>query len=243
MKELKFTRIIQYLKDLQFNPGWLGIFVNPFYLARKALWSEILDHSHFLSGDLLDVGCGTMPYKKLFSTNSYVGLEYDTDVARSRNVADVYYDGCAFPFPDQCFDSLLNNQVLEHVFTPDEFIRELARVIKPRGRLMITVPFIWDEHEQPHDFARYTTFGLKALLERNGFRILIQKRLLSDASLLFQLFNTYLFKVINAKNPLLKFIVRLIIFAPISLMGLCAALIFPRNPDMYLDQFVIAEKV
>ena len=234
---------VQKFKAWQFNPGLGGIFVNPFYLARKALWKEIAAHSQMLNGDLLDVGCGTMPYRKLFSVTSYTGLEYDTPIARQRGVANAYYDGTTFPFENRKFDALLCNQVLEHVFTPDNFVNELARVIKPGGRLMLTVPFIWDEHEQPYDFARYTTFGLRALLERNGFRILVQKRLLGDASVLFQLLNVYLFKIIGCKNIFFKAISRVFLHAPISLLGLLAGKLFPANQDMYLDQLVVAERV
>lgn len=189
------------------------------------------------------MGCGVMPYRRLFKVTSYTGLEYDTVIARKRNLADVYYDGNKFPFEDQSFDSLLCNQVLEHVFLPDAFVGELARVIRPKGRLMITVPFIWDEHEQPYDFARYTSFGLKAILERNGFRVLIQRRLLDDASVLFQLLNAYLFKVLNRDYLLLKVLIRIIVFPPISVLGIVAAKILPGNQDMYLDQLVIAERV
>ena len=56
------------------------------------------------------------------------------------------------------------NQVLEHVFNPDDFVREIARVLKPGGALLLTVPFVWNEHEQPYDYARYSSFGLRAFL-------------------------------------------------------------------------------
>jgi SAM-dependent methyltransferase len=236
------SKLFKKFKTWQFNPGFLGVFVNPFYLARQALWREVSAFSSLLSGNLLDVGCGTMPYRKLFQVTSYTGLEYDTEIARKRDLADAYYDGDKFPFEDQRFDALLCNQVLEHVFNPDVFVRELARVIKPSGRLMITVPFIWDEHEQPYDFARYTSFGLKAILERNGFRVLIQRRLLDDASVLFQLLNAYLFKVFNRNFLILNILARVFVFAPISLLGVIAKKMLPSNPDMYLDQLVIAER-
>ena len=236
------NKLVQKFKSWQFNPGFFGVFVNPFYLARRALWKEISAHSAMLSGDLLDVGCGIKPYQKLFSTSTYTGLEYDTAIARKRGIADAYYDGKKFPFEDQKFDSVLCNQVLEHVFTPDAFIGELARVLKPGGHLLLTVPFIWDEHEQPYDFARYTSFGLKALLERNGFRVLIQRRLLSDISVLFQLLNAYLFKVLASKYVILQLFMRVLVFSPISLLGLVAGKLLPCNQDMFLDQMIVATR-
>ena len=117
-----------------------------------------------MNGRLLDVGCGRKPYRDLFPTKDYVGLEIDTPENRLRNQADIFYDGNSFPFEDHDFDGIICNQVLEHVFNPDQFVRELRRVLKSRGLLLLTVPFVWDEHEQPRDYARYTSFGLKSLV-------------------------------------------------------------------------------
>ena len=75
---------------------------------------------------------------------------------------------------------MLCNQVLEHVFNPQEFLGELGRVLARGGRLLLTVPFVWDEHEQPFDYARYSSFGLKALLEQHGFRVLQHRKLLAE---------------------------------------------------------------
>lgn len=226
----------------QFNPGFLGIFVNPFYLARRGLWHEISMASPLLSDALLDVGCGTKPYRSLFKVTTYTGLEMDTPLARQRGIADAYYDGNAFPFPDGSFDSVLCNQVLEHVFNPDFFLREIVRVLKPGGRLLLTAPFIWDEHEQPYDYARYSSFGLKALLEKNGFRLILQRKLLANASVLFQLLNAYLFKITQTRWIVIKLLARVLLFAPVSLLGLWGGILLPANKDMFLDQLVVAER-
>lgn len=229
-------------EDRQFNPGIVGLFLNPFYLARRALWREIRDESAALSGDLLDVGCGRKPYRALFAVDSYVGLEIDSPSARQRAVADRFYDGKTFPFLGGEFDSVLCNQVLEHVFTPDAFLCEVFRVLRPGGKLLLTVPFIWDEHEQPFDYARYSSFGLRALLERNGFRVIKQKKTLADVSVLFQLLNAYFFKVTDSRFVWIKLAARILLFAPISMIGLVAGLLFPSNGDMFLDQLVVAER-
>lgn len=226
----------------QFNPGFWGIFLNPFYLARRGLRREMEKASPSLTGSLLDVGCGTQPYRNLFRVHSYIGLELDTLVSRKRAVADAYYDGTTFPFAEGRFDSVLCNQVLEHVFTPDAFLNEIYRVLKPGGKVLLTVPFIWDEHEQPFDYARYSSFGLRALLERNGFRVISQKKILADASVLFQLLNAYLFKVTDSHSIFIKLATRIMLFAPISALGWVASVLLPTNEDMFLDQLVIAER-
>lgn len=227
----------------QFSPGPFGILLNPFYLARRALWRAMADLAPSLNGRLLDVGCGTMPYRILFSVDEYVGLEIDTPEARSRGVADVFYGGGAFPFEDASFDSLLCNQVLEHVFEPDGFLGEAKRVLVPGGRMVLTVPFVWDEHEQPHDFARYSTFGLKALLVRNGFEILEQRRLLADASVLFQMAAAYMYKVANPRRRLSATVLTAALIAPLTIAGLVARRLLPSNPDLFLDQAVLARRL
>ena len=219
------------------------MFVNPFYLARRQLWREIAAASGAMSGPLLDVGCGSKPYRSLFATAEYIGLDIDNAVNRSRGVADVLYDGSRFPFDDGRFGGLLCNQVLEHVFDPRQFLGELRRVLAVGGKLLITVPFVWDEHEQPNDFARYSSFGIKALLEQHGFRILQHRKLLADVSVIFQLANAYLYKVTRSRSDALNLLVTAVLMGPISLAGLVLGACLPKNGDLFLDQLVLAEKV
>lgn len=226
----------------QYHPSLAGLFINPFFLARRSLWQAIAQFGGRLPGPLLDVGCGSKPYRGLFAAQSYVGLDIDSEVTRSRGVADAFYDGTRFPFGDAEFQSVLCNQVLEHVFQPEAFVQEIRRVLQPGGRLLLTVPFVWDEHEQPFDFARYSSFGLRALLERNGFRVVEQRKLLDDFSVLVQLAIAYFFKVSRSRSRLLNLVVCMVFFAPMSLLGLLLGRILPRNPDLFLDQLVLAEK-
>jgi SAM-dependent methyltransferase len=232
----------QHLARQDFEPGWVGVWTNPFYFARRELRRAIRELAPQLSGTLLDVGCGTAPYRELFPVSAYVGLEIDTAEARARGGSVVYYDGRTMPFGDGSMDSVFCSQVLEHVFEPEQFLAEIARVLRPGGRVLLTVPFVWDEHEQPRDFARYTTFGLKALLERSGFHLLAQKRLCADASVLAQLANAYLYKVTHGRHTAVNWLAQLLLIAPVTLLGLLLAALLPGNPDLYLDQVVLAEK-
>lgn len=102
------------------------------------------------------------------------------------------------------YGGVICNQVLEHVFNPDLFLQEIFRVLKPGGKLLMTVPFVWDEHEQPWDYARYSSFGLRSLLERNGFIVDEQRKTNADARVLFQLINAYLYKALQASSVRLK---------------------------------------
>ena len=237
------ARLFAWYRARQFDPGILGLFVNPFFLARRRLRSSMLASAGGLRGRLLDVGCGTKPYRSLFEVEEYVGLDIDSETTRRRAIADVLYDGTRFPFDDGRFDAVLCNQVLEHVFNPEAFVEEIRRVLAPGGRLLLTVPFVWDEHEQPWDYARYSSFGLRALLEKHGFKVVHHEKLLADASVLFQLLNAYLFKVTRTRSLLLSLLLTPLLMAPVSLLGWAAGWLLPRNPDLYLDQLVVAERI
>lgn len=229
-------------KKQMYSPNWIGMFVNPFYFARSGLAQAMKDFAPDLSGRLLDVGCGSKPYRFFFNIQSYVGLDIDIESVRLRGMADDYYDGGAFPYPNSSFDSLLCSQVLEHVFNPDVFLCELNRVLRPGGRLLLTVPFVWDEHEQPYDYARYSSFGLRALLEKSGFKIIKHKKIGGNATVLFQLTNTYLYKVTQKWPKIFKFGFVVTVMAFINVLGFIAGRLLPDNPDLFLDQIVLAEK-
>ena len=227
----------------QYNPGTIGLMVNPFYHARRSLYQAIARMAPQLVGRLLDVGCGQKPYQSLFPASEYVGLEIDTPENRARKQADYYYDGEVFPFPDQCFDGVICNQVLEHVFAPEIFLAEIRRVLKSGGNLLLTVPFVWDEHEQPWDYARYSSFGLKSLLEKNGFEVAEQHKINADVRVLFQLVNAYLYKVLWTRQPIANLLVCGVVMAPFNILGALLYRLLPANPDLYLDQLVLARKV
>jgi SAM-dependent methyltransferase len=235
-------RIKAIYQRQMFFPGWLGIFVNPFYFARSGLHDAMTGLAPMLSGRLLDVGCGSKPYQALFAVDAYIGLDIDSEISRQRGIADHHYDGNTFPFADASFDSVLCNQVLEHVFNPDEFLGEILRVLKPGGKLLLTVPFVWDEHEQPYDYARYSSFGLRALLEKNGFKIVHHIKIGTDASILFQLANAYLFKVTQGLPWRSKLLFTASVMAIVNVMGLLARRMLPDNPDLFLDHIALAEK-
>jgi SAM-dependent methyltransferase len=230
-----------YLKQI-FFPNFLGLIINPFYFARAGLARSIAVFAQLLKGRLLDIGCGSKPYKKLFVVDEYVGLDIDSEITRKRKIADQLYDGKVFPFSSNSFDSALCNQVLEHVFNPDQFLREIYRVLKPSGKLLLTVPFVWDEHEQPYDYARYSSFGLKSLLEKNGFHVLEQKKIGGDATIIFQLINAYIFKVIQNQPRLVKIMLTVSLIAFINILGLILGWLLPKNEDLFLDQIILVEK-
>ena len=126
-----------------------------------------------------DIGCGTKPYQKYFpGAARYFGI--DLPAERSANKlekrADVYADLRRLPIADESFDVVLCTQVLEHVPEPERVISEAHRILRKGGMAVLTVPFMAAEHEEPHDYLRFTSFGITELLERSGFEAVRVKK-------------------------------------------------------------------
>jgi SAM-dependent methyltransferase len=135
---------------------------------RVLLADEVGRHAHRLRGKVLDVGSGrSRRYERLF-TNATAYLTLDVDPAGK---PDLVGSAEAIPLPDASVDGVLCTQVLEHVPHPWVAVREMYRVLRPGGCLLLTAPQTNELHEEPRDFFRYTSHGLKVLLEDAGFRI------------------------------------------------------------------------
>ncbi len=128
-------------------------------------------------GRLLDVGCGDKPYEHLFlpHVSEYVGVEHEATFAATsagaRGKADVRYDGRRLPFADESFDTVLSVQVLEHTPDPAALLVEMARVLRRDGVLILSAPFSFRLHEEPHDYFRFSPHGLRLLCEGAGLII------------------------------------------------------------------------
>lgn len=129
----------------------------------------------YLNGRLLDLGCGTMPYKNIILENSnvveYTGVDIENPIYQTHNKPDFFGDGIKIPLDNASFNSAILIEVLEHIPNPNNTLKELNRVLTIDANLLITVPFLWTLHDVPNDEYRYTPFALKRMLLENGFEI------------------------------------------------------------------------
>ena len=142
-----------------FAANWLVERINRAYVQEAA--------GCYGRGRVLDTGCGRRPYAEFFS--DYTGLEFDR-VRYADAPADVWGSGMELPFRDKAFATVFSSQVLEHVPEPWRMVAEMARVLEPGGHLILTAPHIWGLHEAPHDYFRFTCYGLEHLARRVGLQ-------------------------------------------------------------------------
>jgi SAM-dependent methyltransferase len=223
-----------------FNPS----IIHPLYIIRKNLYRGIVRHASQLTGKMMDFGCGEKPYKLLFShVSEYIGVDYNGEGHSHANEnIDVYYDGKTIPFDNDTFDSILTSEVLEHVFNLEPIMQELCRVLKPGGKILITTPFAWNEHEVPVDFGRYTSFGMKALLERNGFTILALEKTTNFIQTQTQLTNMYWNNYFFPKLRPFATVSSYCFCCINNIWGLLKAKLLPVKDNWYLNLVILAEK-
>lgn len=145
-----------------FSHNWLALKIN------NRVFSN---YKNLLRGLVIDLGCGTAPYKEdiLKLADEYIGVDWKSSLHDQSNV-DIFADLCErLPFSDEYVDTIVSFEVMEHLREPNLFLSECYRILKRGGILFITVPFMWHVHEAPYDYYRYTRYGLEYMLKKNGF--------------------------------------------------------------------------
>jgi ubiquinone/menaquinone biosynthesis C-methylase UbiE len=143
-----------------------------FIAGLTATWYDE-NLKRFAHGKLLDLGCGKAP---LYGTYArYVNDVVLADWKKSP-YTDVHVDvrcdiAKRLPFQDNSFDTIILSDVLEHIPEPRYSMREVMRVLRPGGNVLINVPFIHRLHQAPHDYNRYTEFMLRLLAEEAGLSV------------------------------------------------------------------------
>jgi SAM-dependent methyltransferase len=231
---------MKFFRKNDFNPD---VF-HPYYFIRKCLREKIQSKAPLLKGRLLDFGCGAKPYQSFFTVDEYIGVDFENEGhSHDYEDIDVFYDGKTIPFPDQHFDSILTTEVFEHVFNLPELLTELNRVLKPGGMMLVTCPFVWNEHEVPNDYARYSRFAMEDLLTKNGFTVQAIEKSGNFIVTLFQLYCLYFFQTFYFrlnKFFLLRWFMDLFFIALPNITGLVLNKILPKNDSLYLNNVILA---
>jgi len=166
---MKKTKLGVHIR--RFIPSFIIRFIDPTsYLIKKFVSSISDELSH--GSIILDAGAGEAPFKKFFTEHKYVAI--DTKWGEGNwdySKIDIMGDLTSLPVKSQVFDAVICTQVLEHLREPEAALREFIRVLKQGGSLYLSAPQGWGIHQGPHDYFRFTHYGIQYLLEKVGFAI------------------------------------------------------------------------
>ncbi len=143
---------------------------SPLAIRDRVLSDAIkIEATKYGGSSVLDIGCGSKPYERVFpKCSSYLGLDLPS-TASSR--ANIYGTALQLPFKMGVFDTVLCTEVLEHVTEPGLLFKESYRVLKTGGYLILSAPQVWGIHFAPADYYRFTPFGLRYLAESANFDV------------------------------------------------------------------------
>jgi SAM-dependent methyltransferase len=135
-----------------------------------AYTGALRDHAH---GSVLDLGCGSVPlygcYRDL--VDQVTCVDWPNTPHPSPHI-DVYADlGQPLPLDSEGYDTIIATDVLEHLPYPDLLWAEMCRLLRPGGKILVGVPFMYWLHERPHDHHRYTEYRLRLFCSDHGLDV------------------------------------------------------------------------
>jgi len=189
------------------------------------------------SQKILDVGCGLKPYQSYFEKMMYIGIDRSWTVEWMRAL-DVQAVAEVIPFKSNLFNIVLCTQVLEHLASPEQALKEIHRVLKHGGRFILSTHGIWGEGHEIVDLWRWTAAGLRKMLNLMGFEVEEVYSMDSLASL----FQFILLYVPNSKVA--KYVVYPCINILAKLLGrlLGKSPHFTRGPRLHIVHLIVASK-
>lgn len=153
-------------------------FMPPFQVARQLLDGKSLTRTLFnlaltrysISGKVLDLGSknSNSSYYKYLRQDPDTQIVF-TDLFEQPGVVQLNVEQ-TFPFPERTFDSVLAFHLMEHVYHFQQIPREVFRVLRPAGRVFVSIPFIHEFHPDPDDYFRLSESALRRVWEDGGFK-------------------------------------------------------------------------
>jgi SAM-dependent methyltransferase len=155
------------------NPKEVGIGSRVIADISARQYSKLLQNH--AKGFLLDLGCGKCPLYEMYKDSITDSVCVDwTKGLHGITFLDVIANiNQPLPFREKSFDTIVMTDVLEHLYQPLQAWAEISRILKPGGKVIIGVPFLYWIHEAPYDYYRYTEFALKRMAEENGLNTIV----------------------------------------------------------------------
>jgi len=227
-----------------FRPAWYSIIINPYFIARRGLLRKIGDFAQigWAGKGILDVGCGAKPYQSLFSGASYIGIDIEGGGHHDQaKTVDKFYNGSDIPFPDSSFEAVICTEVLEHASDPNRLLQEIRRVLKPGGQVLVTMPFVWSEHEIPYDFRRFTRYEHARIFAAAGLSVTKIEETSGVFRTCGQMISAFIFERLFPSSRPLRLLAAVALCFPVQLLAVVLDAVF-YNHWLTLDYAVSAKK-
>jgi ubiquinone/menaquinone biosynthesis C-methylase UbiE len=212
---------------------------HPQYFLKNYEYQAVVELKKRARGVFADIGCGRQPYKKelVGKVKKYIGIDHPITSQKYKygESPDLFADATDIPLPDNYCDCVSMISVLEHLPNPEQALNEAARIMKQNSDLILIAPQNYPLHDLPYDFFRYTRFGLKALLNKTGFKIIKIKPLGNYPVFAGQMFNIFILKKIEElmhKNLIWKLV--LITLLPFILLACLSSNIL----SLFISNFI-----
>jgi len=201
-------------------------------------------YSIYIKGTLLDLGCGEMPHENFLNhyVDKYIGIDWGLSFhsIKAKILCDVNY---SLALCNNIADTVISFSVLEHLYDPQKFLYEAYRILKPEGYLIIQVPWQWWVHEAPFDYFRYSPFGLKYLVEKANFELIIIE---PSSGFFTMLFLKIIYFTNRVKGPLIfRWFIRILLIPLWTILQLLAPLLDKLDNNWELETssyWVVAKK-
>jgi SAM-dependent methyltransferase len=221
-------RWLAKISQTPLHPQWFAFRGETVTLAKVAKIAE---------GDILDVGAGEQKIRDFLPAFSpYISLDYYQTAAEwYKTRPTIFGDAHALPLASDQFDTVILLDVMEHLRHPIVSLAEIGRVLRPNGKLILQVPFLYPLHDMPFDFRRWTESGLRATATQAGFaiaEITSQGHPLETTALLRNLaWSKTILNWLQTKNPLILLapLLPLFVFSNNLFSWLCARLSRTEN--------------
>ena len=229
-------------------------FIHPQFLMNRYFKENVLPSIiNFSKGIVVDIGCGYRQVEDAIRSNNshtnYIGLDYpETGINLYEIKPDIYGDARYLPFKQASVDTILFLEVMEHLTAPERAIKEISQILKPKGYLLLSVPFLYPVHDVPFDFHRFTYFGIHHILEKNGLRVLKSERhgnFIDTAAVNLNMFCLSMLRKLLEQRNYIYFSLLFILSYPLMILGNLAAFILRRiafEDRFYLGMFYVCQK-
>lgn len=148
----------------------------------------------YVKGVTADLGCGYAPMYQYYRKYAEKVICVDWENSAHKNkMLDIRCNlSETLPLEDESVDTVILSDVLEHIYKPEFLLREIHRILRPQGALLLNVPFIYPEHEKPYDYFRYTEFYYRNIARELGYNIPILKRIGGEKEVIRVLLGKYI---------------------------------------------------